>query len=199
MRKALPLLVAAIALLGLWSTPAYAQPQVMRFAGAVTVEGRPASDGTRVVAEVQVGGTWREGGSTTTTSGYYTLTIGLAPGESFPTGAPIRFRVGQWVADQTTTWEPGALRPSFNLSAFAPPQPPQQAWQGLQRALVRAWSYEDPRNPRFFDFADPGRSTLTTLQRNRAYFLFLTEDTTLECRGVTYTLRRGWNLFAWTC
>ncbi|MCS7207361.1 MAG: hypothetical protein NZ951_05435 [Dehalococcoidia bacterium] len=189
--------VTALVLLG--GSTVFAQPQVMRFAGTVVLDGRPAPEGTRVVAEVQVGGTWREAASTTVYGGSYTLTIGLAPGDSFPTGAPIRFRVGTLTADQTATWEPGSLRSGFNLTAFPPPPPPQEAWRGLQRALQRAWSYEDPRNPRFFDFGNPGGSTLQQLERNRAYFLFLTEDTTLECRGVTYTLRRGWNLFAWTC
>jgi hypothetical protein len=199
MRTILPVLVAC--LLAVSPAVVSAQPQVMRFAGTVTIDGRPAPDGTRIVVEVQVGGVWQEAGSATTAGGgrYGPLDAAAEVGGSFPPGAPMRFRVGPHIADQTITWEPGALRPAFHLTVVAaPPPPPEQAWRGLQRALVRAWSYEDPRNPRFFSFAEPG-STLTTLRRNQAYLLFLTEDTPLQCGDVTFVLRRGWNLFAWTC
>jgi len=122
MRKAF-IFIALGVLLVFHATPAYAVPALPHaFYGSVTVNGAPASDGTRVSATVDSGSVvTNEQNPTTTLGGSYGVDSAylLVQGD-IPNGATITFYVNGVSTGQTATFQAGGGPTEMNLTVTIP-------------------------------------------------------------------------------
>ena len=93
-----------------------------RFYGIVNLEGKPVPDGTVITAVVE-GDTYTTVTPAIYGSSTYAIKIEPLPGMSYDEGTPVAFIVGDYLAEQTGTWETGG---NFRLDIYAliPPPPP---------------------------------------------------------------------------
>ncbi len=186
------------------TTPGSAQPvRPAVFGGRVTIDGRPAPDGTTVSAII--GGVVVASGSVV--GGRYGITISQPRHQSY-SGMTITFMVGNRVMTEPATWEAGGGT-ELDLTAVSVQMRPSDAFTSVMAAnnLERVWHFDpsvqdvapeygwflyDPR-PAFalannIDYIRSGRFYWVSVHRDQP-------GTVLG--GNVVHLYRGWNPITW--
>lgn len=117
--------IVSIVLLVLLLIPHMASAQGLalpcRFHGTVLLDGVPVADGTMITAKIKA-----DTYTTTTPAVYgsstYAITIKPQQGIFYEDGTQVTFKIGNYTADQTGSWEMGG-NVELNLTASIPPTP----------------------------------------------------------------------------
>jgi hypothetical protein len=132
----LALLVVAALLLVPAIASAQGEPAPCMFFGTVTVDGKPAEDGTEITAIIG-----NETVATTfTADGKYFLTIPQPEGKDF-SGKNVTFTIGADSAKETGTWQEGEVTPK-DLTVGEPVIPPGPGGCDLRVELGNVTKYD---------------------------------------------------------